>query len=154
MVNYGNGKIYKITGSNLIYYGSTTQPLNKRKDTHKSLYLNRRNCISKIIIEKGNWEIVLVENYSCENKEQLFSRERWWIENNECINKIMPITTIEEKKEQIKKWHQQHPTYNKEWEEAHKEERKQYHIDNRERINENQRERRRKQKEIINILKN
>lgn len=154
MVNYGNGKIYKITGSNLIYYGSTTQPLNKRKDTHKSLYLNRRNCISKIIIEKGNWEIVLVENYSCENKEQLFSRERWWIENNECINKIMPITTKEEKKQQIKNWHEQHPNYNKEWEEAHKEERKQYNIEYKERKNEKQRERRRKQKENINIQKN
>ena len=168
MVNYGNGKIYKITGSNLIYYGSTTQPLNKRKEQHK-----KKECSSKIIIEKGDWEIVLVENYSCENKEQLFSRERWWIENNECVNKHRPIRTAEEKEEQkknakkqfennnkehIKQYEKQYNIDNKEHKkeyniqyridnkEKNKEYTKQYRIDNKEKINEKQRERRKLKK--------
>jgi len=131
MVNYGNGKIYKITGSNLTYYGSTTQPLNKRKACHKSLYFNYS---SKIIIEKGDWEIVLVEDFKCENKEQLFSRERWWIENNECVNKYMPIKNNDDK---IKK-----NLYCKQWINENKEQKKEvqqkYNEEHKEQIKEKQ----------------
>ena len=84
-MNYSNGKIYKITGGGMTYYGSTTQPLYKRFHQHKY-----KNSSSKIILETGEAVIVLVELFPCETKEQLFSRERWFIENNECVNKLIP----------------------------------------------------------------
>ena len=98
-MGYNNGKIYKITGNGLTYYGSTIQLLCNRKTSHK--YLKR--CISRIIIDKGDWKLELVEDFSCENKEQLLWRERWWIENNECINVKRPIITLEEKQEERKR---------------------------------------------------
>jgi hypothetical protein len=51
------------------------------------------------IIEGDNYNIILVENFNCENKEQLRARERYYIENNECINKNIPSRTIKEYKE-------------------------------------------------------
>jgi hypothetical protein len=85
MVNYQEGKIYKLVGSGLTYYGSTTQRLCERKAGHKRL-----DCKSKILFEKGDVDIVLVEKYPCNSKEELHSRERYYIENNECINKNIP----------------------------------------------------------------
>jgi hypothetical protein len=91
-MGYENGKIYKITGSGLTYYGSTIRLLSQRKTIHKY----GMDTKSKEIIEKGDWKIELVEDFSCENKQQLLWRERWYIDNNECINKQRPIITKEE----------------------------------------------------------
>ena len=48
MVNYKNGKIYKIVCdvSDFIYIGSTCQPLNKRWGEHKTE--TKTNCKSQI----------------------------------------------------------------------------------------------------------
>jgi hypothetical protein len=58
------------------------------------------------VLEGNNYEIVLLELYPCSCKEELHARERWYIENNECVNKYIPTRTIEEyyqdNKEQIK----------------------------------------------------
>ena len=91
MVNYNNGKIYKIIcdETNKTYYGSTTQPLCKRFQKHK-------NIKSTVFNEMTNPKIYLVEDYSCERKEQLLKRERYFIENNDCINKDIPGRTKEE----------------------------------------------------------
>ena len=35
-------------------------------------------------------EIVLVENYACNSKEELNARERHWIDTNQCVNKNRP----------------------------------------------------------------
>jgi len=37
-----------------------------------------------------------MEDYLCERKEQLLSRERFWIENNDCVNKNFPTRTVKE----------------------------------------------------------
>ena len=106
MVNYKDGKIYKIVcnTSGLTYYGSTVQPLYKRLYTHK----NQLNCSSKVIIEGGNYDISLVELFECNSKEELHSRERYFIENNKCVNKIIPTRTqkewIEQNKDKIKEY--------------------------------------------------
>ena len=96
-MGYENGKIYKITGSGLTYYGSTILTLNQRKTIHKQTINKKLSCMSREIINKGDWEMILVEDFKCENKEELLWRERWWIENNECINKSIPIVNDEEK---------------------------------------------------------
>ena len=45
------------------------------------------------IIETGDYDIVLVEEYPCSTKDELFKRERYYIENNTCINKHAPSMT-------------------------------------------------------------
>ena len=142
MNKYNNSKIYKIVCNNtgLIYYGSTVQKLQQRLNEHKRCYKLRNensNQTSFKIIEGGNFEIILVEEVSCENRHQLESKERYYIENNECVNKNIPTLTKKEyynlHKEVILK-------KNKEYYESHKEEHKQksnkYNEINKEKIKE------------------
>jgi len=85
MVNYNNGKIYKLIcdNSDLIYIGSTTQPLYKRLNEHK-----KRNISSKKLFELGNVKIILIEEVKCDNNEQLIKREQYYIDKykNNIIN--------------------------------------------------------------------
>jgi hypothetical protein len=100
MVNYAESKIYKIVGSGLTYYGSTCQPtLAKRLAAHKCDYKRykdgKNHCVIKSfdIFELGEYTIVLVEKYPCTSKDELHARERYYIENNECVNKNIPNRT-------------------------------------------------------------
>jgi hypothetical protein len=124
MNKYNNGKIYKLVCNNtgLIYYGSTIQTLPKRIYEHKRC----KDCTSREIIKNENFEIILVELYKCNSKIELEQRERYYIENNECINKKIPTRT---KKEYYEK--------NKEiFKERHNEYRKEYRLNNKEKANE------------------
>jgi len=78
MVNYGNGKIYKIISdqTDLIYIGSTTRKLCDRKCNHKSLM----KCSSREILQYEDAEIILIESYSCNSKEELKSREQYYMD--------------------------------------------------------------------------
>jgi hypothetical protein len=127
-VDYSKAKIYKIvdnTNDN-IYIGSTCQPLRKRLSQHKS----KMDCSSREIIKNGNYDIILIEDYPCMRKEQLHARERYHIENNQCVNKEIPGRTEEEKKEYNKEWREKNKEYNKEyykeWREKNKEKIKEY----------------------------
>ena len=95
MPNYRNSKIYRICSPNtdLVYYGSTTQPLAKRMGEHRA---PSNKCSSDQVIDVGGAYIVLVEDFPCDRKEQLNARERWYIENNECVNKHVPGRTRKE----------------------------------------------------------
>ena len=42
------------------------------------------------IIENENYDILLLEDYPCENKMQLHAREGFWIKQKDCVNKCMP----------------------------------------------------------------
>ena len=98
MPDYSKGKIYKLTSSNSndIYIGSTIQNLSKRKAHHiadyKKFIIEKKIYISsfKIIECGGIIDICLLEEYPCDNKEQLHQRERFYIENNCCVNKNIP----------------------------------------------------------------
>ena len=84
-MNYKNGKIYKIINAvnDKIYIGSTTQPLFKRFYHHKhSSKTNSKIYLYKAIEEIGieKFKIVLIEEYPCENKEQLIAREQYHID--------------------------------------------------------------------------
>jgi len=113
---YVNGKIYKIvcnlTGE--VYYGSTIQKLNDRMNKHRY----NKNCESKQIINRNNYYCELIENYSCNNKNELESRERCYIENYDCINKNIPTRTkkeyFEKNKDQIVEYKKNHHEQNKE----------------------------------------
>ena len=93
-MDYANGKIYKIvcniTGE--VYIGSTTTALSKRLSIHKS----KKNCSSKQIIDRGDYVIVLIEAIPCENKSELFKRERYHYDLIPNINRNRPFITDEE----------------------------------------------------------
>tara|TARA_R110002012_G_scaffold117944_1_gene266049 strand:+ start:289 stop:852 length:564 start_codon:yes stop_codon:yes gene_type:complete len=95
MPNYQNGKIYKLTcdKSDKIYIGSTTQKLNERLCSHKTL-----DCNSKELLELGEVKIELIENYSCNSKKELETKERYYIEKYKdiVINKRIPTRTMKE----------------------------------------------------------
>jgi len=101
MVNYQNGKIYRIvcnvTGQQ--YIGSTVSSLNTRLCQHKK----SRSCTSTQIIDNNDYSIVLIEDYPCERKEQLLARERFYIETMDCVNKKYPLRSQHEWYEDNKK---------------------------------------------------
>lgn len=131
MNKYHGGKIYALRSpsTDKIYIGSTTQPLYKRKAGHKK---KKENEISKL----DDFYIELIENFKCENREELNKREGELIRQNEkCINKRIAGRTIkqwsEDNKEKIKK-------YKEENKEKIKENTKQWRKDNKEKIKETQ----------------
>ena len=102
MVNYGNGKIYKLVNNvdDKIYVGSTTTILTKRLHQHKlkSKTCPERTCYKHLInIGWGNVEIILIENYECKSKEELHARERHFIDELKPeLNKQLPGRTLAE----------------------------------------------------------
>ena len=103
MVNYANSKIYKIVGGGLTYIGSTTRPLSERFYEHKS---RSSKCSARVVLEHSDACIVLIENYSCENKEQLLARERHWVDTSECVNLLRPILYERETQELKKEYYE------------------------------------------------
>lgn len=123
MPDYAKSKIYRIvcniTGEN--YIGATTESLSRRLTGHvASAKRDGSHCRSKQIIDRGNYQILLLEDYPCERKEQLSARERFFIESMDCINQNIPTRTVS-----------QYYTANRD---AILEQRKNYHITNRDRI--------------------
>lgn len=95
MPNYENSMIYKIVNDempNMVYYGSTCNTLRQRFVQHKS----KNDCSSKKLFEFGKAQIILVEKFPCNDKMELTQRERFYIENNECVNKQIPNRTYKE----------------------------------------------------------
>jgi lipopolysaccharide export LptBFGC system permease protein LptF len=129
MPNYQNGKIYKIHSykTDKIYIGSTTVLLCKRFTGHKTDNKTGRGTLAKQIFEYDDVMITLIENYPCNDRNELEKRERYHIENNNCINKNIPTRTNKEwkliNKDKIKKTQQQYELDNKD-------KIKQYRIDN------------------------
>ena len=152
MVNYELGKIYKIkcniTGD--IYIGSTCQPtLAQRLSGHVAHHKHYKKtgkgrCVTSYkILDNGDYHIVLLESVKCESSDELKARERYHIENNECINKTIPLRTTKE-------WHCENKehirAYQKKYREANKEQIKEA---NKEQINEYQRRYKEANKEKI-----
>jgi hypothetical protein len=123
MPDYQKAKIYKLISleTNEFYIGSTVRSLSHRKGGHISSYkawlLNKKSpvCHSYKLIEIGDVDIILIENYPCNNKEELHSRERFHIENNKCINIKLPIVTKKDIAERQKKYWQDNAEYFHKW---------------------------------------
>jgi len=128
MPDYKNGKIYKlwsIEGDD-IYIGSTINALHKRLWGHRA---DNNTCSSKILFEKYNdVKIELIEEYPCENKQQLNAREghHMRLNKNNIINHCIAGRTIKE--------------YNKKYYidniDKLKEQQNQYRIDNADKVKE------------------
>lgn len=94
MHDYKQSKIYKITSNTngLTYYGSTTRELSTRMKEHKK-EKKIKECSSRLVINGGDAQIVLVETFACNNKKELHTREAYYIRNNPCVNKSIPGRT-------------------------------------------------------------
>ena len=123
MPDYSNSKIYKVICSETqrVYIGSTTQSLRKR------LWQHRSKPNSTLTNDFMNPNIFLIKEVCCDNKEQLHAIERQYIEKINCVNCQIPGQTI------------------KEWYNKNKikllEDKKKYHILNRDKILQQQKER-------------
>jgi len=129
MPDYKNSKIYKLWSpeGDEIYIGSTTQNLARRKVGHKT-----DNCKSRLLFEKyTDVRIELLEEYPCDNKEQLAKKEGEYIRNNICVNKSIPDRTNKE-------WYEDNKEKRKEimdnWYKNNKEHYKEYYENNKEKI--------------------
>ena len=94
---YNNSKIYKLINniSDLFYIGSTTKKLSQRLLVHKSL---SNNTMSKTLFSNDAIvSIVLLENYPCNNKNELKLKEIEYIKRDYtyngsgCLNKNIPF---------------------------------------------------------------
>jgi hypothetical protein len=72
------------------------------------------------ILAEDDYDIILVEEYPCDNKEQLQMRKRYWVENFECVNKNMPGRGVEE--------------WQKTYKDEYAKQQKQYYLDNKDKI--------------------
>jgi hypothetical protein len=107
MVNYGNGKIYKIEpicehDEGEVYIGSTAKEyLCQRMDTHRTDYKlwlkgGRGKVMSFQLFDKYGVEnciITLLETASVKTKDELKSREAQFIQTIKCVNKNVPGRT-------------------------------------------------------------
>lgn len=95
------GIIYKIIDNtnSKCYYGATIQKMYNRKAGHKrdyKRYLKGETFYTTAcdIFDNNNFEFHIIETIENDNinelKKQLTKLERFYIENNECVNKVIP----------------------------------------------------------------
>lgn len=97
-------KIYKVfhpDEPNLIYIGSTSGYLCQRMANHRShfrmyRYFNKYKTTLFDIFDKYDCNDCIIESIeSCSNVER-YEREKYYIQNLECVNKNIPSRTIKE----------------------------------------------------------
>jgi len=156
MPDYTKGKIYSVRShkTDLIYIGSTIQPLSVRIGTHRTDYNNylkngKYNCKSIEIFKLDpNPYIELIINYSCNSKDELRKEEGKWIRKMKCVNKNIAGRTKKEYyddnkerlKEQKKEYYNNNKDkikeYYKEYNEKNKDKIKEYYNNNKDKIKE------------------
>ena len=152
-MDYNNGKIYVIRNhcNDMVYVGSTTQSLSKRFSKHKSDCKSKTSPLWNTMNELDitNFYIELVEEYPCDNKEQLCAKEGYYIRefdsyNNGYNGKIEGRSQKEyrgDNKEKIKQYYEDNKDKIKQYRENNKEkiikQRKEYREDNKDKIRKN-----------------
>ena len=173
--NFENCIIYKLvcldTTYPEVYVGSTTC-FKQRKSRHKSCCYNEKHRAYNYKIYQymrehggfGNFTMVEIEKFPCENSRQLEAREEYWRkELNATLNGQKAFTTDEEKRIQRLEincnWqknegYEKHLLSMKKYNQANKEKIKAYYEANKEKIKLYQKEYRlRKKLEKINLNK-
>ena len=137
---YHQGKIYKLVSNETddVYIGSTCDSLSKRLSGHRADYKRWLNDLynyvsSFEIVKYSDCKIILIEEFSCKNKDQLHRREREYIENTVCINRRKRVITTEDERRELHNKHQ------KEYSSSHKElisiKNNEYYENNKEQLN-------------------
>ena len=122
MPDFSKAKIYKLVSnkSSDVYIGSCIIELSKRFSVHKC---KSNTCISKsMFINDAIITIVLIENYPCLCKNEMKARELHYITTLECINKNKPFV-CDINYSDYKEWQKQYQL-------EHKEQIKQYRVEN------------------------
>ena len=110
MPDYSRGKIYKIQcDDGSFYIGSTCSDLRRRLWEHKADHNRGRGYHYLNHISTLGWDrvrIVLVEEFPCENKDQLRRQEDFYIQQHltdgRCLNTMRSFLTDEERVEKDK----------------------------------------------------
>lgn len=158
---YKQGKIYKITDRNFTecYIGSTTQQLSVRFGGHKRDYkcyqATSKRITSFDLFDKfgvENCQILLIETYPCNTKDELRAREAHHIKNTKCVNKCIPGRTV---KEYAQEYYVKNKDTIKAYQEQNKESirecKKQYREKNKEAIRKMHQKYREKNKEALRL---
>jgi hypothetical protein len=153
MIDYQLGKIYKIecnvTGK--VYIGSTCEPILARRlaghvGNYKSYLNGKSNYISSFdVLQNGNYDIVLIESYPCNSKDELHARERYYTNNIDCVNQRKGQGMYNELGEK---------EYQKQYHEKNIEKSKAYYNDNKNKIIERSKEYYKQNKDIIHAKQN
>lgn len=68
----------------MCYIGHTVKELKERLKGH----ILDGKCMSRVILEHGDFEIKLLEEYPCASRNMAVERERFWISKTpNCVNK-------------------------------------------------------------------
>ena len=88
--DWRKSKIYMIQSESDIppYIGYTTQNLNDRLMDHKYNMEHGKYDGSELHLRTGTGEIVLVEKYGCNERDDIVGRYEWFLENYENCNKV------------------------------------------------------------------
>jgi len=153
-IDYNNTIMYKLVCRNLAikncYVGHTTNFTN-RKRLHKSGCKTREYYLYQFIQENGdweNWDMIMVEQYPCNNLYEASARERHWIETlNADLNHRLPPTGLSKNevykqyyRKNIKKIAEQAKQYRIENADKNKEMQKQWRTENAEKHKEQQKQ--------------
>jgi hypothetical protein len=98
MPDYTKAKVFQLIDNtnNNIYIGTTSQKLCQILSGLVARYKKYCLCPDKLkyhlsfkIIKNKQYQIILIDNIACNNKEELHQKERYYIDKMECINKIV-----------------------------------------------------------------
>jgi hypothetical protein len=113
--------LIKCNITNECYIGSSMQKNKKQRlGEHKT---KNNPCVSKQIINRNNYEYIILEDILDIDKKQLRIKEQEYIDKYDCINKRKSYRTEEQKKEYYKKINKTNPKrieYNKEYKKTDK----------------------------------
>lgn len=92
-MDYQNGKVYQILNyvTDDVYVGSTCQSLSKRMSKHRGV-MNNKTCKHRPLYSlmrkhgRDNFYIELIEEYPCDNKDQLRAREGFYQRERATLN--------------------------------------------------------------------
>ena len=89
---FKKAKIYRIVSKYGVYIGSTCKELGERFKGHKHSFKQHSKGVGKYItsfaiLEDANARIELVEEFPCNSKNELFQREKYYINISNCVNK-------------------------------------------------------------------
>lgn len=134
MPDYSKSKVYRLHCADGHYYvGSTTSSLSTRLQGHKNMSRKEASRVYRHINELG-WDkvsIILIEEFSCESRDQLRRREHEIIQVSRddplCLNTYAAYRSPEERKAYCADLSKQHNADNRE---NLREYRKKYRQDN------------------------
>jgi hypothetical protein len=115
-----NGVVYSIrckeTGEQ--YIGSTCKHVEYRLEQHRQ---SGNKTSSRPIIDRKNFECIVLESVFLDSKKELLYRERHYIETEpNVVNKCRPIITVEERKKAVLDYEQSHRPYFQKYRDDHK----------------------------------